>query len=110
MGKNQTAGSAGTGLELKYKVYRENGEIRVEHANGYYGVLYNKSSLAIFHGTRWVLHTAHRTINTAEELAEMLEDYPAFERWLTDCAKNRTAPPKPVLTKVKEGEKQCEDL
>ena len=96
MGKDKTAGSAGTGLELKYKVYRQNGEIVVDHANGYYGTLYGKKSLAIFYGTREVLHTAHRAINTAEELAEMLETMPAFLRLIGAIPDE-------------EGEGQCED-
>ena len=56
--------------------------IQVEHPNGYYGELYGKSSLSIFKGTREVFHTGFRNIETAEELYEVLEEYPKFEEML----------------------------
>lgn len=84
MGKNQTARGRRTGLELKYKVYRERGQIMVEHENGYYGVLYGKRQLAIFKGNQEVLHAFNRAIDTAEELGEMLETMPEFLEMLEE--------------------------
>ena len=56
--------------------------IQVEHPNGYYGELYGKSSLSIFKGTKEVFHTGFRSIETAEELYQVLEEYPKFEEML----------------------------
>lgn len=56
--------------------------IKVEHPNGYYGELYGHSSLSIFKGTKEVFHTGFRSIETAEELYQVLEEYPKFEEML----------------------------
>lgn len=52
-------------------------EIRVEHPNGYSGVLYGESSMMIFdkEGNQ-VLHTGFRNIQTREELYESLSKMP----------------------------------
>lgn len=51
--------------------------IKVHHPNGYAGILYGKSSLAIYddHGIE-IIHTGHRTINTEKELYDVLEKLP----------------------------------
>lgn len=51
--------------------------IKVHHPNGYAGILYGKSSLAIFddHGFE-IIHTGYRTINTEKELYDVLEKLP----------------------------------
>ncbi len=54
-------------------------EIRIEHSNGYTGILYGKSSMAIFDSSgNQILHTGFRTINTKEELYKKLESMPKF--------------------------------
>lgn len=63
--------------------------IQVEHPNGYYGELYGKSSLSIFKGTREVFHTGFRSIETAEELYQVLEEYPQFEEMLMKALERR---------------------
>ena len=52
-------------------------KIKVRHPNGYSGILYGKSSLAIYdnHGIE-VIHTGYRTINTEKELYDVLEKFP----------------------------------
>lgn len=60
--------------------------IMVEHPNGYYGELYGASSLVIFKGSQEVFHTGFRTINTKEELYEMLEEFPRFMELLMKVA------------------------
>lgn len=59
-----------------------NNRIEVEHPNGYRGALYGKSSLAIFKGDKERFHTGFRSIETAEELYQVLEEYPKFEEML----------------------------
>ena len=55
--------------------------IKVEHPNGYFGILYGISSMRIFDKDgREVLHTGSRTIHTKEELYERLEEFPEFRR------------------------------
>lgn len=53
--------------------------IRVEHPNGYAGVLYGKSSMAVY-GPKGneVLHTGSRNINNSEDLYSLLEGMPEF--------------------------------
>ena len=50
---------------------------KVHHPNGYSGILYGKSSLAIYddHGIE-IIHTGYRTINTEKELYDVLEKFP----------------------------------
>lgn len=55
-----------------------NERIEVEHPNGFYGVLYGKSSLKICRGNRTVLHTGKRVVNTKEDLYQLLDDMPRF--------------------------------
>lgn len=63
---------------VPYEVY--NNQILVEHENGYYGLLYGKSSMSIFQESREVLHTGKRIINSADELYEQLAKMPEFMR------------------------------
>lgn len=58
----------------KYEIF--NGQIMVEHENGYYGYLYGKSSMSINNGKEEVLHTGSRNINTPNELYELLSGMP----------------------------------
>ena len=47
--------------------------------NGYTGVLYGKSSLAVFDKNgKEKFHTGKRGINTYNELVEMVESFPDF--------------------------------
>lgn len=47
--------------------------------NGYRGILYGKSSLVILDPQgHESLHTGKRGINTLDELAQMVDDYPEF--------------------------------
>ena len=55
-----------------------NNEIVVKHENGYYGKLYGKSSLTIYWGNKEVIHTCFRSINTADELYDLLTELPTF--------------------------------
>ena len=52
--------------------------IKVEHPNGYSGVLYGKRSMSIFKDGREVLHTGFRNknIQTADDLYNILEEQP----------------------------------
>lgn len=51
--------------------------IKVEHPNGYMGILYGKSSMSIYDKDgHECLHTGFRTPNTEEELYEVLEEMP----------------------------------
>lgn len=59
-------------------------EIKVEHPNGYSGILYGKKSMVIFHNNKEVLHTGFRNINTREELYQNLEKMPEFMKMLDD--------------------------
>lgn len=65
---------------VKYEVC--NGQIMVEHDNGYYGCIYGRKSMSIFKDNRQVFHTASRRINTADELYKKLENMPAFMKML----------------------------
>ena len=52
-------------------------------ANGYRGVLYGKSSMAIFDPEgRESLHAGSRAINTYEELVEVVDGHPKFMEML----------------------------
>lgn len=51
--------------------------IKVEHPNGYLGVLYGESSMSIYDKDgHEVLHTGSRNIQTAAELYEVLDRIP----------------------------------
>lgn len=56
-------------------------KIKVRHPNGYSGILYGKSSLAIYddHGIE-LIHTGYRTINTEKELYDVLEKLPEVSK------------------------------
>lgn len=48
--------------------------IKVEHPNGYYGILYGEDSMSILdNNDHEILHTGKRKINTAEELYFLLQ-------------------------------------
>ena len=51
--------------------------IKYTSPNGYTGILYGESSLAVFNpdGTE-SLHTGRRTIETYEELVKLVDDHP----------------------------------
>lgn len=50
--------------------------VKVEHPNGYIGILYGKQSMSIYDmDGREVLHTGFRHINTKEELYEYLGEF-----------------------------------
>lgn len=55
-------------------------EIKVEHPNGYSGILYGKRSMVIFYKGEEVLHTGFRNENlkTKEDLYKELEEMPEF--------------------------------
>lgn len=47
--------------------------------NGYYAVLYSKSSMKVVSPEgKEVFHTDSRTVNTEDEVVEMLENFPRF--------------------------------
>ena len=53
--------------------------------NGYTGVLYGKSSLAIYDKKgRERMHTGFRNINTFDELKECVDTFPEFEKLLSE--------------------------
>lgn len=53
--------------------------IKYTSDNGYTGMLYGKSSLAIYDSNGIeTMHTCHRSINTYEELVDMVEEHPMF--------------------------------
>ena len=57
------------------------GEERIEYKskNGYSGSLYGKSSMRIYDRNGMeVLHTGFRTVNTIEELKEIVDTMPEF--------------------------------
>ena len=57
----------------------ESETIRYTSDNGYTGVLYGKSSYAIYDKDgKEVLHTGLRNINTYEELVESVNNFPKF--------------------------------
>lgn len=52
---------------------------KVSHPNGYTGYMYGKSSLKVFDSTgEEILHTGFRSVNSEEELYELLGYIPAF--------------------------------
>ena len=51
--------------------------IKVEHPNGYAGVLYGRASMAVYDPQgHEVLHTGSRAINTSEALYNLLGNIP----------------------------------
>ena len=59
--------------------------IKYTSNNGYTGVLYGQSSLAIYDKTgKEVMHTGSRSINSYDELVDMVEDYPKFRQMLLE--------------------------
>lgn len=63
--------------------------IKYTSDNGYTGVLYGKSSLAIFKpdGTE-SMHTGSRSINTYEELVRVVDEHPKFIEMLRKVAES----------------------
>lgn len=61
------------------------GVIKVEHPNGYLGILYGKSSMSIYdEDGHEILHTGSRNVNTEAELYELLEGMPKFVGVMAD--------------------------
>lgn len=53
------------------------GVIKVEHPNGYLGILYGESSMVIYdENGHKCLHTGSRNVQTEAELYELLEGMP----------------------------------
>lgn len=50
----------------------------IEHPNGYIGILYGKSSLAIYKAGKMVFHTGFRTTDNQKEIYDMLETFEDF--------------------------------
>lgn len=65
-------------------------EIKVEHPNGYSGILYGKRSMVIFYKGKEVLHTGSRTekLKTEKDLYEKLEGMPEFLKMLDEAFEN----------------------
>ena len=58
--------------------------IKVEHPNGYTGVLYGKSSMSIYDEKgHECFHTIHSRIKNEAELCELLEDMPRLMKSLS---------------------------
>ena len=52
---------------------------KVSHPNGYTGYMYGKSSLRVFDITgEEILHTGFRSVNSKEELYDLLGNIPAL--------------------------------
>ena len=63
--------------------------IKVEHENGFAGILYGKSSMAIYGPDgHEVLHTGRRNVETKGELYEILAEMPDFMEMLKEVAQN----------------------
>lgn len=61
-----------------------NKRIEYRSKNGYSGILYGKSSMAIFYPDgREALHTGFRTPNTLGELKDVVDGMPEFVRRIT---------------------------
>lgn len=56
--------------------------IYAEHANGYSGVLYGKSSMSIYYEGREILHSGSRTPQTYAQLMDALETMPELMEML----------------------------
>lgn len=65
-----------------------NKKIKYTSKNGYTGVMYGKSSLAILNENgKEVFHTGFRNFNTYEELVEQVDTYPEFRAMLENFFK-----------------------
>lgn len=61
------------------------GVIKVEHPNGYFGILYGGSSMSLYdEDGHEILHTGSRNIDTEEELYELLDGMPKFVEVMAD--------------------------
>lgn len=62
--------------------------IKYTSKNGYTGILYGDASLVILdkEGNE-VLHTGSRSINTYDELIQVVEEYPEFKKMLNKVLK-----------------------
>lgn len=47
-----------------------------KHPNGYIAKLYGESSMSIYYEGKEVMHTGFRSVNTEEEVMELLGDQP----------------------------------
>lgn len=55
--------------------------IKVEHPNGYLGILYGEHSMSVYDSSgNQVLHTGRRTIHTKEDLYNLLERIEEFKK------------------------------
>ena len=63
-------------------------KIRVDHPNGYSGLLYGESSMLIFKNGEEVMHTGFRNadLQTADDLYKYLDDIPEFMAMLERAA------------------------
>lgn len=52
------------------------------HTNGYSAKLYGETSLSIFFEGKEVLHTDLRSVNTEDEVMELLESQPELRQML----------------------------
>ena len=77
-----TNGQYETKNGVKYEI--NNGQIMVEHENGYHGCLHGRSSMTIFYKNREVLHTGKRSINTPDDLYDHLAEMPEFLEMLKE--------------------------
>lgn len=59
--------------------------IKVNHPNGYTGILYGRRSLVVLKGEEEVLHTGFRNIDTEKELYDYLEKFPDFLNMLDEA-------------------------
>lgn len=67
------------------------GKIEYTSENGYRGVLYGKSSYAVFNRFgKEVFHTGFRGINSFEELKKQVDEFPEFLEMLGRCDDNGT--------------------
>lgn len=63
------------------------GVIKVEHPNGYLGILYGISSMSIYdEDGHEVLHTGSRNVQTETELYEVLEGMPNLKEMCRQIA------------------------
>ena len=63
--------------------------IRYQSENGYSGILYGKSSMAVFDPEgKEVMHTGFRTPNTYAELKEVVDEIPDLIAVLKEFSKN----------------------
>lgn len=60
--------------------------IKVEHENGYTGIVYGKSSMSVYKDNKEVLHTGSliKPFTTEKEVYEYLEKLPSFFKSLDE--------------------------